>query len=265
MDIYAIDTSGIKDIIDTFSSCIWTMQYFDVNDFELIVPGTERNVDLLTAGTMLVRASDVSNGVYKNVMVVENIELDFDVEKGWQMKVTGGGLKKIVGRRIVWTQTNLSGTVEDGIRRVITENIISPSVPARVIPGFTMTARKGFPDTFEAQLFGDNIAEWLVEVCQQYGYGWDVYIANGGFVFDLYQGTDRTYNQSTVTPVVFSAEQSCPVCRSGKRHFLRRDLEAVIDFGVKGCQFSQFFSSKRHCVTPSYVYLFCCLNSCAVL
>ena len=207
MDIYVLNgLSGIKDIIDTFSSCIWTMQYFDVNDFELIVPGTERNVDLLTAGAMLVRASDISNGTYKNVMVVENIELDFDVEKGWQMKVTGGGLKKIVGRRIVWTQTNLSGTVEDGIRRVITENIISPSVPARVIPGFTMTARKGFPDTFEAQLFGNNISEWLVEVCQQYGYGWDVYIANGGFVFDLYQGTDRTYNQSAVTPVVFSAE-----------------------------------------------------------
>ena len=206
MVVYVIDRNGIKDLIDTFSSAIWNMQYFDVNDFELIVPGTEKNVDLLTAGAFVVRDVDVGNNVYKNVMVVENIELDFDAEKGWVLKVSGGGLKKLVGRRIVWTQTNLSGTVEDGIRRVITENIISPSDTARAIPAFTMTSRKGYADTFEAQLFGENIAEWLVEVCQQYGYGWDVYIQNGGFVFDLYKGTDRTYNQSSVIPVVFSSE-----------------------------------------------------------
>ena len=33
-----------------------------------------------------------------------------------------------------------------------------------------------------------------------------MYIANGKYVFDLYKGTDRTYDQDEVAPVVFSPE-----------------------------------------------------------
>ncbi len=207
MDIYTLDgLNGVSSIIDTFESLIWNMQYFGPNDFELNIIGTEKNIQLLQPGTLLVRDVDASNSVYKNVMVVENRKISFDAEKGWMLQVTGRGLKKILGQRVVWTQTNLTGTVEDGIRQVITENVISPSDSKRAIPNFTLAIAKGYTDTFEVQLFGENLAEWIESVCQQYGYGWDVYIDNCSYVFELYQGTDRTYDQSSVVPVVFSPE-----------------------------------------------------------
>lgn len=207
MDIYTLDgLNGVSSIIDTFESLIWNMQYFGPNDFELNIIGTPKNIQLLQPGTLLVRDVDVSNSAYKNVMVIENRKISFDAEKGWMLQVTGRGLKKILGQRVVWTQTNLTGTVEDGIRQVITKNVISPSDTKRAIPNFTLAASKGYTDTFEVQLFGENLAEWIESVCQQYGYGWDVYIDNGGYVFELYQGTDRTYDQSSVVPVVFSPE-----------------------------------------------------------
>jgi hypothetical protein len=214
MEIYAMKgLNGEVNIIDTFQSVIWNMQFFDVSDFELVVPGTADNFALLTKGTLLVRSTDISvdpedptKVTYKNVMRIQDRNLTFDIEDGWILTLTGPGLKKIVGQRIVWQQTNLSGTVENAIRQVITENIISPTDQARVIPDFTMAPAKGYTDQIEAQLFSENIADWLVNTCELYGYGWDVYISAGKYVFEIAKGTDRTYDQNIVTPVVFSME-----------------------------------------------------------
>ena len=205
MDIYIIDNHGVVDIIDVYESVVWNMQYFGPNDFEIVLPCTDANVDRITAGTMLVRGTDATPELFKNVMRVEGIKIDFDADKGWKMTITGGGLKKIVGQRIVWEQMNLTGNVETAIRSVITDNLISPASNARRITGLELGDVKGFTDTFDIQLFGENIAEWLEETCKTYGYGWDVYKKRaGGYLFELYQGENRTFNQTENTPVIFS-------------------------------------------------------------
>lgn len=207
MDIYVMDgLNGITDIISTFQSAIWNVQYFDKNDFQLVVAATDKNLSALKVGAYLVRDEDISGNEYNNVMVIEGYKLDFDTESGWVLTITGKGLKTIVGQRIVWSQTNLSGLAEEGIRQVISENIISPTDASRTIDNFVLDDLNGYEDTIELQLLGENIADWLVEICKTYGYGWDVYIKNGQYVFKLYKGTDRTYNQNEVTPVVFSPE-----------------------------------------------------------
>lgn len=206
MEFYVIDESNnVIDIITTFKSCIWNVQYFGQNDFELIMDASK--IGAVQPGNRLVRTDDVSNGVFKNVMAIQNFEMSFDSESGWLLKLTGHGLKNdILRRRIVWTQTNLDGTVEGGIRQVITENVISPSDTDRKIDDFRLDTANGFTETIDAQLFGENIAEWLETVCMTYGYGWDVYIDNGDYVFTLYKGTDRTYSQNVNPVVVFSPE-----------------------------------------------------------
>jgi hypothetical protein len=140
-------------------------------------------------------------------MVIQNYQLDFDTEKGWLLTLTGKGLKNdLLKRRVVWSQTNLTGLAEVGIRQVITQNIISPSNSVRQINNFELDQLQGFTDTIDIQLLGENIATWLEEICTTYGYGWDVYIKNGKYVFKLYQGEDRSYDQSENDPVVFSPE-----------------------------------------------------------
>ena len=207
MDLYVLDgLNGIQNIINSYQSIIWNVQYFDKNDFQVIVPATKENLEAIQVGSYLVRGNDISGATFKNVMVVENYQLDFDAENGWLLTVTGKGLKNIVGQRIVWQQTNLSGFAETAIRQVITENIISPTDPKRVIDDFVLSEPKGFTEEIEIQLFGENIADWLVETCKTYSFGWDVYIDNGKYIFELYKGIDRTYNQTDVPPVVFSPE-----------------------------------------------------------
>lgn len=207
MDIYVIDgLNGICDIVTTFQSVIWNVQYYDKNDFQIVAPATEENMQALQMGKFLARADDISGGTFKNVMVIESIKLDLDTENGWLLTVTGKGLKNIVGQRVVWYQTNLTGYAEASIRQVITDNIINPVDSERAIANFVLDESKGYTESIEMQLLGENIADWLVDVCKKYGYGWDVYIDNGKYVFTLYKGTDRTYSQQTVPPVVFSPE-----------------------------------------------------------
>lgn len=208
MDIYVLDgLSGVTDIISTYQSCIWNVQYFSQNDFQLVVNASTNNVNSLKPGAYLVRDVDMSEGEYHNVMVIQKYQLDFDSEKGWLLTLTGKGLKNdLLKRRVVWSQTNLSGNAEEGIRQVITDNVISPSDSDREIDGLVLDDLQGFTDTIEIQLLGENIADWLEEITTTYGYGWDIYIKDSQYVFKLYKGTDRTYNQSAVTPVVFSPE-----------------------------------------------------------
>lgn len=206
MDLYIMQGSQIIDIVSTYESIIWNMQFFGSSEFELVVPGTPANIERFAVDLYLVRDEDMSAGEYHNVMVIEGRQLDYDIDKGWILTLTGRGLKSIVGRRVVWQQTNLNGNVETGIRQVITENIINPVDPNRKIANFVLDDVQGFTDTFDLQLLGENIAEWLESITPQYGIGWDVYIKNNQYVFTLKKGTDRTYDQTAVTPVVFSPE-----------------------------------------------------------
>lgn len=207
MDIYVLDSSAqILDMIDTFESNIWTVQYFNTNDFELVVPATDKNIDLLQKDRLLCRDKDRDGDTWRNVMIIENIKIVADWEDGNQMTVSGRGLKSIVGRRVIWKQTNLTGKVETGIRQIITENIISPDDEKRKIDNFILDEPAGITDAFDIQAMGEDLDEWVTSTCQTYGIGWDVYIKDGKFVFKLYKGLDRSYNQKDRLPVVFSDE-----------------------------------------------------------
>ena len=186
MNIYIMNgTSGIADIVDVFQSVIWNMQFYGRGDLELVVPATEKNLNTLKEGVFLVREEDIGNNRFDNVMRVEGINLTFNVEEGWILTLTGKSLKNILSQRVIWYQTNLSGSVEKGIRQVLTENVVSPTDTARKIDDFILDTENGFPETFDVQLLGENIGEWVEETCKAYGYGWDVYIAGGKYVFAL--------------------------------------------------------------------------------
>lgn len=206
MNIYVVGLNGIEDIIETFESVIWNVQFFGKSDLQMKLPGTEKNINLLQTGVYLVREDDISDNEYHNVMMIENRQIDFDSEKGWILTVTGKGLKNIVGYRVVWQQTFITGLIEDAIREIITDNIISPADSNRAIENFVLDEPRGYTDEFEIQLLGENIADWLESIGETFGIGWDVFIKNGNYVFTIKKGANRTFSQNINVPVVFSPE-----------------------------------------------------------
>lgn len=206
MDIYVLNgLNGVSDVISSFQSCIWNVQYYGQGDFQLVVNASTDNLNLLQPGAYLVRGSDILSNEFRNIMVIQKYQLDFDSEKGWLLTLTGSSLKNdLCKRRIVWSQTNLTGRAEEAIRQVITDNMISPSDSDRAIDNLILDDLNEWTETIDMQLMGENIAEWMEEICTTYAYGWDVYIKNSKYVFRLYKGTDRTYDSDT--PVVFSPD-----------------------------------------------------------
>lgn len=201
MEFYILNTSKeLIGVLDMFQSAIWTPRYSDVGDFELQVTACPEMLQMLAEDHLLTRLDDDMVGV------VERVKLVTDEEDGDSLLVSGRDAKCILERRIVWTQTNLSGTVENCVRQLITENVISPSDPARVIPNFVLGARKGFTETMQMQVTGDNLLEVITKICQTYAMGFSVRVEGGNFVFDLYKGEDRSFRQSANPRVKFSPE-----------------------------------------------------------
>lgn len=209
MDIYVLDTDlQSVGIIDNYSSVIWTTRYFVNGDFELYLPASEKALNLLKERYYLCRDKDISQTNigrhYKNVMIIEKIEITTDVEIGNYLTITGRSLQSILKRRIVWQQTNLTGKVELGIRQLISENAISPLISERKIQRLVLGDIVNLPDNFDLQITGDNLGEAIETLCTTYGYGYDIDIVNGKFRFYLYAGVDRSYNQNANPYVVFS-------------------------------------------------------------
>lgn len=202
MDLYILNKSlEIAGIIDVFTSLIWTKRYFSAGDFELHLPATKRNVNLLQSGNYIKRLDD------DTVMIIEKIQITTDAETGNFLTISGRSLESLLARRIVWKQTVFIGAFNKFIEKLLNENVIAPIISNRKINNFVYDNTNSFTKRIPKMLTGDNLYTAIVEACTSYNIGWKITLNdNKQFVFSLYQGVDRSYNQSANSYVIFSPE-----------------------------------------------------------
>lgn len=204
MELYVLDTNfRILSVLDSFESIIWTDRFQEYGDFELYSPANTTLINQLQKDYYLYnRESEYS-------MIIESIKLSDDNEAGKHITVTGRSLESILDRRIIWTQTVISGNLQTGIKKLLDENAINPNDVNRKIPNLIFETSTDPAITSltidEAQYTGDNLYETIVDLCLAYKIGFKVTLNNNNqFVFKLYSGTDRSYIQETNPYVVFS-------------------------------------------------------------
>lgn len=203
MDIFVLNQNfETIDIIDNYESLIWTDRYSAYGDFELYLP---MQIDLLWT---LQKDNYLYINESEHVMIIEDFEITTDSEVGGRLMVTGRSLESILARRIVWGQKTYSGTVQAIIKKMITEAIISPSISARKIDNFIFQETSDESvngESIEVQFTGDNLYEAVTLLCQVVGAGFKITLdENNNFVFSLYSGEDRSYEQDANPYVVFS-------------------------------------------------------------
>lgn len=186
-------------LVDDYSSLIWTIRYYECGDFEIVVPADTKHINMLQRGYYVTREDD------EHVGIIEDFSLSVDEDQNEQMIVTGRFLSSILDRRIIATQTQLYGTVSAGISSLINDAIISPVIEARKIDNFYVNATN-FTERLEAQYTGKNLLETVEDICKTNHIGFKTTLDNGKFVFSLFKGVDRSYNQSENPRVVFSDE-----------------------------------------------------------
>lgn len=186
--------------LDTYTSFIWTSRYNTCGDFEIAIEVSSKNIQYLRKGYYVLREDD------ENVGIIEDIQISHTEEGADTMIVSGRFLSSILGRRIIATQTTVNGTLSDSIYKLLNENIINPSIASRKIANFKR-GDYAIATRLQAQYTGDNLLETISKLATTYGFGYKVTLNKSNqFVFQLYEGLDRTYNQSANKRVVFSDE-----------------------------------------------------------
>lgn len=204
MEFYIMNQSLVLlGVIDTYKSAIWTRRYYSAGDFELYVPASEANMDLLKEGYFIVRVDDSTKGG-----IIDAVKINTDAEEGNYITATGKTLSSLLSRRIMWKQTRYSGMIEKALRRMVYDHCISPEIAARAIPNLILGAEAGITLTFAIQMTGDNIGTGVGDICKTYGLGYDIEfnMEERKFEFIIYKGTDRSYNQTENPYVVFSPD-----------------------------------------------------------
>ena len=187
-------------IIDYYVSFIWTTRYYDCGDFELVVDVNSNSLDLFQKDYYICRDDDEHVGIIENIKIQKN-------EDGQELIIVSGRfLSCILGRRIISEQTQINSTVSDAIYLLLNNEIIDPLIAKRKISNFTY-GDYTTAETIEVQYTGDNLLKTITAICSTYGIGFKTLLSdNNQFVFQLFDGVDRSYGQSVNPYVVFSDE-----------------------------------------------------------
>lgn len=201
------DAFALLGVVDQASSIIWANRYRQCGDFEIYVAATDKMRELLffdmtRADRFVVRRDDDMAGI------IEKAEIVIDEERGDYLRVTGRCLRSIYARRIVWSQTVLTGTVENGLRQLVTDALISDIDAGRKYAPLRLAAPHGYSGSMEKQLTGAVLLDALEEICAAHNYGMKITMdtREGTMTADFYRGTDRTAGQSENPRVIFSEQ-----------------------------------------------------------
>lgn len=188
--------------VDDYISFIWTERYDKCGDFELYMPIGASTIQYLQPDFYLyLEGTDC-------LMVIEDVVIKSNPEDGARVTVTGRSLESILDRRVIWGVTSIEGKLQDGIKTLLDNNVISPSIASRKIDNFIFEASD---DTYitgltlDAVYFGEDLYETIQSLCETNGIGFKVRPdKDWNFVFKLFRGEDRSYDQMANPYVIFS-------------------------------------------------------------
>lgn len=208
--LYVLDsTYTTKLIIDMFSDFLWTEHYYGYGEFEITVPARLDIIQNCRLNDYIaIRESD-------KLMIVETIGVHTDSERGDTLVISGRSLESILDRRIIRGKFSMIGTpdkkiyVQEAIKLILENSIISPDDEKRKIEGFIFKESEDerikdlTRDAIESS--GEDVYKELDAICKDKELGFRILpTEEGGFEFELYFGTDRSWDQNIVSPVIFS-------------------------------------------------------------
>lgn len=205
MDVIALDKNLIcVEQFSDFISLIWTERFNECGDFSLeFIASKDILEKLYSSYYFTIKMST-------DIMVIESIETSTDLGNGDKIIVKGRSLKSILERRIVWGVKTLSGSLHDSIKSLINDNIIAPTDNDRKIDNFVYVdseEERLLNLTIEDQYSGESLYEIISTLAKEESFGFNVYLdSSNRFVFSLYDGVDRSFDQIENPYVVFSED-----------------------------------------------------------
>lgn len=203
--VFKIDNETFEQIgdISQFTTLLWPDAFNGYTSFELWAPITDSNSELLKQGNVIWTGGE-------NAAVIEIIKATTDEEGEKVLDVKGRTLEKYLSDRIIWGTYSGNGYTSTIMYDLVNMNCINPSVTDRKIPWLVNSTNtevgKNIP---QYQKTGGELYDALVSLATDADIGFSVLFdpRNKQLIFDVREGTDRTYNNSKENdPVVFSTD-----------------------------------------------------------
>lgn len=202
MDVQLLDsTYTVVRIIDEYISLNWSDRSRKVGEFELIIPASSDALAVIKPDMYLsILESD-------KLMIIEDIALATDVTEGDTVTVTGRSLESILDRRIIHPQLKTGTDVKAALEKIVNDNFVNPTNPSRKVPNLSIrqTSKWKSVSMEETEFYKDVVLDAVEDLCERYNVEYRILPeGEGDFVFEVYQGVDRSWDQEENPFVVFS-------------------------------------------------------------
>lgn len=199
------DTFNRIAVIDNATSVIWVKRFNAVGEFEIYIKASPELFELLDGDIFITR--DDSN----IAMYVEKVQLNTDKENGDYITISGHSAENLLSWRVIQRAVFSSETTTaEHIIRTLIKNawiIYSPIINnPDGVEWIQLGPDNEWDDKVTRQFTGKNLLDVVQELCVTYNYGLEFEWNGAGFQVNLYKGTDRSYDQTENTFVVFSPE-----------------------------------------------------------
>lgn len=179
--IYAPDLAPLG-AIENYTSMQWLRKYSKTGQFELHLPPSD----------LLVPENVIRNG--NEAAIIESVNISLS-EQGLTAEVRGRFLMSYLDRRIIWGLMAMTGTAENVMRSMVTNNL-------RGLP-LTVAAAAGYTGNIDYQCSYGNILTEIEDISEMTGLGVKVDFDR---MFKVYKGLDRTASQSVNPRAIFSRD-----------------------------------------------------------
>lgn len=197
-----LETLGI---VSNYNSLTHVRQFAGSGSFKLKSPFSETLSRLLVEDNVLYW-EDVGK---KHAVYIDSVICE-EEDGAATITASGKNIRAYLGRRIVWSNVNFSGTVEDFARQIVTSEAISPSMASRTIPLLSLGARAGLTPTITRETENENVETLLDDVTAASGVGFDIVVdkTSRGLSFVAFEGADRRTTQRATPWVIVSRDRN---------------------------------------------------------
>ncbi|NFG01776.1 hypothetical protein FCV36_05400 [Clostridium sporogenes] len=203
MELYIFNRDlELKGILDTFTSLRWIRRYSKTGEFELHCTLNFNTLELLKKENIIYKKDDIEAGY------IDTRQLKIGEDGEEYLEIKGKFLTNYLDRRISWDRVSFDGKTENLMRELVYYNAINPTNLDRKIPNLILGDLKGFNESIKYTNSFGNIIEQLENISNtnNLGYRNILDIKSRKILFDVYKGVDRTINNGTIAPCIFSRD-----------------------------------------------------------
>jgi len=214
--IFSSTDFSLLGVIDNYESLQVTRRFYAVGEFELHINANKNHTEDLQKNNILLflkQEDDKTIPHVAGIVMHRENQMNDDGSTTDELIITGTTLQGLLSRRLCLPTgadgyESEAGKQESIMKAFVKNNIVAAIDTDRNVLNLVIAAdqQRGSTDAWRAKY--DKLSDMMNTIGTYAKLGWDVLfsISDKQFIFDVYQGKDHSVNQSSLNPVIFSAD-----------------------------------------------------------